>query len=66
MPVLDAKALENDPKGAAFLTSVLRSQVLPKAAPKTMSRVERLHDHARMTEFRMAKRLKDLLHTDPV
>jgi hypothetical protein len=76
MPVLDAKALDHDPKGAAFLTSVLRGQALPKAAPTIMSRGERPHDHAQTTEFRMAKfrmaevrmarRLKGLLHTDPV
>jgi len=38
MPVLDAKALEIDPKGAAFLKSVLRplspSEVPPKKAPR--------------------------------
>jgi hypothetical protein len=65
MPVLDAKALELDPKGAAFLMGVLRSQPALKPAPKAISRVGRLLDHARMAEFRLAKRQKDLL-TDPV
>ena len=36
MPVLDAKALEIDPKGAAFLKSVLRP--VPEAPPKEESR----------------------------
>jgi len=39
MPVLDAKALEIDPQGAAFLKSVLRplpaTQVSPQDAPRT-------------------------------
>jgi hypothetical protein len=30
MPVLDAQALNEDPKGAAFLLGVLRSQACPK------------------------------------
>jgi len=38
MPVLDAKALEIDPKGMTFLKSVLRplgsSEVPPKEAPR--------------------------------
>ncbi len=38
MPVLDAKALEIDPKGLTFLKSVLRplvnSEVIPKEAPR--------------------------------
>lgn len=38
MPVLDAKALETDPEGAAFLLSVLRRQ---KAAYPWSRNVER-------------------------
>jgi hypothetical protein len=32
MPVLDAQALNEDPKGAAFLLGVLRVQAAPKPA----------------------------------
>ncbi|MBD2748467.1 hypothetical protein IC232_17370 [Microvirga sp. BT688] len=45
MPVLDAKALEIDPKGMIFLKSILRplasSEVIPKDKPR-MVRI-RLH-----------------------
>ncbi|MBB3020294.1 hypothetical protein FHR70_003375 [Microvirga lupini] len=40
MPVLDAKALEIDPKGMIFLKNVLRplasSEVTPKDSPRTV------------------------------
>jgi hypothetical protein len=54
MPVLDAKALKTDPKGAAFLLSVLRrspqshstntSEPSPAQTPPIKHREERLHD----------------------
>jgi len=56
MPVLDAKALENDPKGTAFLLSVLRQYPLPKAFPKETTRIGRVHFH-----FRLIRRPKELL-----
>lgn len=50
MPVLDAKALDLDPEGAAFLKSVLRQYPLPKAprteAPRT--KIGRVHFHYRV------------------
>ena len=62
MPVLDAKALDLDPEGAAFLKSVLRQYPLPKPAraesPKTKSspRIGRVHFH-----YRVIRRRKELL-----
>jgi len=62
MPMLDAKALEIDPEGMAFLTSVLRQrpaaptiQLKATARPKTIQPRVRVH-------FRFMKRLKDSLH----
>ncbi len=59
MPVLDARALDIDPKGMAFLRSVLRPVPLkiPPAKTPTMARV---HFH-----FRMIRRVKELA-TDSV
>ena len=58
MPVLDAKALDLDPEGAAFLKSVLRQYPLPKGpraeAPRT--RIGRVHFH-----YRVIRRRKELL-----
>ena len=39
MPVLDAKALEIDPQGAAFLQSVLRPLPALQASPKDAPRI---------------------------
>ena len=54
MPVLDAKALELDPEGAAFLKSVLRRYPLPKAAPAQAprTRIGRVHFHYRVIRRR--------------
>jgi hypothetical protein len=38
MPVLDAQALNDDPKGAAFLLDVLRHQPIPRPAPSLIPR----------------------------
>ncbi|WP_262028743.1 hypothetical protein [Microvirga sp. Mcv34] len=46
MPVLDAKALEIDPKGAAFLKSVLRSLPTPQTPPKETSRIVKIRFYA--------------------
>lgn len=53
MPVLDAKALEIDPKGAAFLKSVLRPMPVPQAPPKEASRIVKIRFYAlkRSREF---------------
>lgn len=63
MPVLDAKALEMDPKGLAFLLSVLRpNPAAPKpqsnevVPPKSVPRNVRLH-------FRVSRRIKQGLPT---
>jgi hypothetical protein len=63
MPMLDAKALEIDPEGMAFLTSVLRqssaaASIAPKevARPKTLPRNVRVH-------FRFMRRSKQSLPT---
>lgn len=63
MPVLDAKALEVDPKGMAFLLSVLRptpaaSQTQPKevAPPKSLPQHVRKH-------FRTMRRSKQSFST---
>ena len=56
MPVLDAKALDLDPKGAAFLLSVLRQNCLPKSSPKEAPRIGRVHFH-----YRLVRRSKELL-----
>ena len=45
MPVLDAKALEIDPKGAAFLKSVA-SISKPQASPKETSRIVKIRFYA--------------------
>jgi hypothetical protein len=55
MPVLDAKALETDPKGMAFLKSVLRqSPTGSKPPPKESSRMGRIR-------FHIFKRSRELL-----
>ncbi|WP_262270374.1 MULTISPECIES: hypothetical protein [Microvirga] len=46
MPVLDAKALEIDPKGAAFLKSVLRPVPTPQAPPREASRIVKIRFYA--------------------
>ncbi|MGO4524561.1 hypothetical protein AB4097_06805 [Microvirga sp. 2MCAF35] len=46
MPVLDAKALEIDPKGAAFLKSVLHPMPVPQAPPKEASRIVKIRFYA--------------------
>jgi hypothetical protein len=46
MPVLDAKALEIDPKGAAFLKSVLRPVPVTQEPPKETPRISRIRFHA--------------------
>jgi hypothetical protein len=53
MPVLDAKALEIDPKGAAFLKSVLRPMPVPQTPPKETSRIVKIRFYAlkRSREF---------------
>ena len=53
MPVLDAKALEIDPKGAAFLKSVLRPLPSSDASPNEASRVGKIRFYAlkRSREF---------------
>lgn len=63
MPVLDAKALETDPKGMAFLLSVLRPN--PSAAspqPKEVVPPKSLPQHVRM-HFRLTRRSKSLVLT---
>ena len=46
MPVLDAKALEIDPKGVAFLKSVLRPVHEPQTPPKETSRIVKIRFYA--------------------
>lgn len=58
MPVLDAKALELDPQGTAFLLSVLRQTPSPKAPPEEASRL-------RQIRARVIRRPKELL-PDPM
>ena len=45
MPVLDAKALEIDPKGATFLKSILRPLASSEVTPKDNSRIARIRLH---------------------
>jgi len=54
MPVLDAKALEIDPKGAAFLKSVLRPSSILRVTPKETPKTYRVR-------FHMMQRSKELL-----
>jgi hypothetical protein len=62
MPVLDAKALEIDPKGMAFLTSVLRQGSAPVALqPNEVAPPKSLPYHVRM-HFRVSRRMKPLMH----
>jgi hypothetical protein len=42
MPVLDAKALEMDPKGTTFLKSVLRPLPASETTPKKTPRASRI------------------------
>ncbi len=61
MPVLDAKALETDPQGMAFLRSVLRQKPLaPQIASKEVSPRKELPQPLR-TRLRLARRAKDLI-----
>ena len=46
MPVLDAKALDIDSKGAAFLKSVLRSPPPSETTPKKAPRIGRIRFHS--------------------
>lgn len=60
MPVLDAKALETDPKGAAFLLSVLRPDpVALKLQPNEVAPPRCLPQKVRM-HFRATRRVKSL------
>jgi hypothetical protein len=45
MPVLDAKALEIDPKGMIFLKSILRPLASSEVTPKDNPRVGRIRLH---------------------
>ena len=45
MPVLDAKALEIDPKGMNFLKSILRPLASSEVTPKDNSRSIRIRLH---------------------
>ena len=45
MPVLDAKALEIDSKGMAFLKSVLRPRHPSEVTPKKMPRMGKIRFH---------------------
>jgi len=58
MPVLDAKALDIDPKGMAFLKSVLRQKYTPRSPLKLVpkGRVGRVNFH-----FRLIRRSRELL-----
>jgi hypothetical protein len=53
MPVLDAKALDIDSKGMAFLKSVLRAPCSSEVTPKKVPRIAkvRLHMLKRSREF---------------
>ncbi|MBB4038548.1 hypothetical protein GGR34_000177 [Microvirga flocculans] len=54
MPVLDAKALETDPKGMAFLKSVLHPDIPTETPSKEAPRIFRIR-------FHMAKRMRTLI-----
>jgi hypothetical protein len=45
MPVLDAKALDVDSKGMAFLKSVLRPHYSSEVTPKKVSRIGKIRFH---------------------
>jgi hypothetical protein len=61
MPVLDAKALEIDPQGMAFLRSVLRQKpVAPSIASKVVSPRKELPQPLKM-RLRLGRRAKDLI-----
>ncbi len=45
MPVLDAKALETDPKGMIFLKSILHPLASSEVTPKDKPRVGRIRFH---------------------
>ncbi len=45
MPVLDAKALEIDPKGMTFLKSILRPLASSEVTPKDSPRIGRIRLH---------------------
>ena len=52
MPVLDAKALEIDPKGMSFLKSVLRPLASSEVTPKDNPRIGRIR-------FYMPRRIRE-------
>lgn len=61
MPVLDAKALDIDPKGMAFLLSVLRPTPLGAVTdPKEAAPTRRLPPSVRM-HFRLSARMKQFM-----
>jgi len=63
MPVLDAKALEIDAKGMAFLTSVLRqSSAAATITPKEVAQPKILPQNVRV-HFRFMRRAKQSLPT---
>lgn len=59
MPVLDAQALNDDPKGAAFLLDVLRQQAAPRTAPSLIPR----HKASRRSEQRASLMRQRFLET---
>jgi len=59
MPVLDAQALTDDPKGAAFLLDVLRHQASPRPAPLLIPR----HKASRRSEQRASLMRQRLLES---
>jgi hypothetical protein len=60
MPVLDARALDMDPEGVAFLLSVLRQTSAPKILPKTIPGVGRIRFRI-ISRLRVAGRSKEAL-----
>ena len=63
MPMLDAKALDVDSKGMAFLLSVLRQTPAPVARqPNEVAPPKSLPHNVRM-HFRTTRRFKQLLPT---
>ncbi len=60
MPVLDAKALDNDPKGMAFLVSVLRQRPVTQTASEEMTPPRKISRIVHM-RFRLTRRSKELL-----
>jgi hypothetical protein len=60
MTVLDAKALEIDPKGMAFLASVLRQKSASRVVPEEVSPSRKIINPMRM-RFRLSRPPKELL-----